>query len=155
MEWKTPAAVDIVSDEDGVDYMTLSYYQRSVDTDRLEAPPGHVITGVRLRNIGGHVNLEAQVAPVKFADGKLVADRTTWIGNDNTPATPDARYKQTIKLSPGSISGNMKFHLNRRQVDILMPDVPTEYHGSSQIDTSNNQFVQFDSTSPGKDVSSP
>ena len=43
------------------DYMKMSYEQRAFDTDRLEAPPGHVITGVRMRNIGGHINLEAQV----------------------------------------------------------------------------------------------
>ena len=44
------------------DYMKMSYEQRAFDTDRLEAPPGHVITGVRMRNIGGHINLEAQVS---------------------------------------------------------------------------------------------
>ncbi len=130
-EWRSPAAVDIVSDEEGTDFMTLSYEQRSVDTDRLEAPPGHVITGVRMRNIGGHVNLEARVTPVKFAEGRLIADRSTWVGNDNTPAT----------------------EVPRRQVDILVPDLPTRSPAASAIDTQHNQYVMFDSTSAAKDVS--
>ncbi len=46
---------------------------------------------VRLRNIGGHVNLEVRVTPVRFAEGTLVPDRSTWIGNDNTPATSETR----------------------------------------------------------------
>jgi hypothetical protein len=29
--------------------------------DRLEAPVGHVITGLKLRLLGGHLNLEIQV----------------------------------------------------------------------------------------------
>ena len=98
--------------------------------DRLEAPPGHVITGVRMRNIGGHINLEAQVTPIQFTDGTLAAQRSTWIGNDNTPVTED----------------------RRREVDILMPDVPTAFHGSSVVDTGHNQFVMFDATDPHKDV---
>ncbi len=47
-------------DKDREDIMVLSYEQRSLDTDRLEAPPGHIVTGVKLRNLGGHVNLELQ-----------------------------------------------------------------------------------------------
>ncbi len=46
-EWRSPEAVDVDQDEEGTDFMTLSYSERSVDLDRLEAPPGHVVTGVR------------------------------------------------------------------------------------------------------------
>ena len=48
------------------DYMMMSYEQRSIDIDQLQAPEGHVITGVRFRSLGGHLNLEAQVADVKY-----------------------------------------------------------------------------------------
>ena len=95
-----------------------------------QAPPGHVITGVKLRNIGGHINLEVQVTPIKFTDGKLLADRSTWIGNDATPVTED----------------------RRREVHILMPDIPTNYHSYSEIDSEHNQYIQFDASSAQKDV---
>ena len=39
----------------------MSYEQRAMDMDRLEAPIGHVITGLKLRSLGGHLNLEIQV----------------------------------------------------------------------------------------------
>ena len=54
------------------DYMKMSYEQRAFDTDRLEAPPGHVITGVRMRNIGGHINLEAQVRRARVNSSRLL-----------------------------------------------------------------------------------
>ena len=39
----------------------MQYEQRAMDMDSLEAPPGQLLTGVKLRNIGGHLNLEIQV----------------------------------------------------------------------------------------------
>merc|ERR1719400_1552348 len=54
---------------------TMSYEQRAVDLDSLEASPGQVLTGVRLRRLGGHLNLEIQATPVKFREGKLLSDR--------------------------------------------------------------------------------
>jgi hypothetical protein len=71
------------------------------------------------------------VTPIKFSDGRLVTDRSTWVANDNTPATAEART----------------------QVDILLPDIPTEFRAPNEIDTAHNQFVQFDATSAEKDVS--
>ncbi len=46
---------------EGKDYMMMTYEERSLDTDIVEAPPGHVITGARLRKLGGHINLEVRV----------------------------------------------------------------------------------------------
>lgn len=60
-EWKPAPPVSLKRSVEDKDYMKMSYEQRALDTDRLEAPPGHVVTGVRMRNIGGHINLEAQV----------------------------------------------------------------------------------------------
>ena len=71
-----------------------------------------------------------QITPITFTDGKLIADRSTWIGNDNTPVTEN----------------------RRTQVDILMPDIPTNFKGHSKIDTRDNQYIQFDATSAHKDV---
>jgi len=110
---------------------TMSYEQRAMDMDTLTAPEGHVLTGVKLRNIGGHLNLEIQVTPMEFTKGNVVSDRSTWIANDNTPATEKPR---TL-------------------VPIIMPDVPTKYSGQNSIDTTTDQFIQFDSSSAHKDVS--
>ena len=44
-----------------VDFFMMSYEQRAVDLDRLDAPVGHVVTGLKLRLLGGHLNLEIQV----------------------------------------------------------------------------------------------
>merc|ERR1719445_1372561 len=110
---------------------TMSYEQRAMDMDTLEAPEGHVLTGVKLRNIGGHLNLEIQVTPMEFTKGKVVSDRSTWIANDNTPATD----------------------VPRTLVPIIMPDIPTKYSGPNSVDTTNDQFIQFDASSAHKDVS--
>jgi len=110
---------------------TMSYEQRAMDMDTLEAPDGHVLTGVKLRNIGGHLNLEIQVTPMEFTTGKVVSDRSTWIANDNTPATD----------------------VPRTLVPIIMPDIPTKYSGPNSVDTTNDQFIQFDASSAHKDVS--
>ena len=83
---------------------TMSYEQRAMDMDTLTAPEGHVLTGVKLRNIGGHLNLEIQVTPMEFTAGNVVSDRSTWIANDNTPAT----------------------NRPRTLVPVIMPDVPTK-----------------------------
>ena len=78
---------------------TMSYEQRALDLDTLSAPEGHVLTGLRFRNIGGHINLEIQVTPIQFGRGQLVADRSTWIANDNTPASNRPRQLLPI-ISP-------------------------------------------------------
>lgn len=128
-EWITPDPIDLDNDIPNRDYLMMTYETRALDTDLLEAPPGHVITGVRLRNLGGHVNLEVQITPIRFSSGKLVTDRSTWIANDNTPASANPRT----------------------QADIYMPDIPTMAH-NSQIISTHNKYIEFDATSPHKDV---
>jgi len=110
---------------------TMSYEQRAVDLDTLAAPEGHVLTGVRLRRLGGHLNLEIQVTPMKFRAGELVKDRSTWIANDNTPATSRPRVF----------------------LPIIQPDIPTRLQGQNSVSSSTDQFIQFDATSAHKDVS--
>ncbi len=60
-QWKEAAPVNVDTDKANEDFMAMSYEQRAFDTDKLEAPPGHVVTGVKLRNLGGHLNMEIQV----------------------------------------------------------------------------------------------
>jgi hypothetical protein len=78
---------------------TMSYEQRALDLDSLTAPDGHVLTGLRFRNIGGHINLEIQVTPIQFGRGQLIADRSVWIANDNTPASQRPRQLLPIIMA--------------------------------------------------------
>jgi len=110
---------------------TMSYEHRAVDLDALEAPQGHVLTGIKLRTLGGHLNLEIQVTPIKFQTGALFPDRSLWVANDNTPATNNPRTF----------------------VPIIMPDIPTRLSGQNKVDSTTDQFIQFDATSAYKDVS--
>ena len=57
-------------------------------------------------------------------------EQSLWISNDNTPATVE----------------------KRGQLRVLNPDIPTRFVGHSVVDSSTNQFVNFDTTSAEKDV---
>ena len=92
---------------------------------------GHVITGVRFQDLGGHLNMEVRVTPIRFSSGQLISQRTVWIGNYNTPVT----IKQ------------------RTLLDIRNPDVPTKRFPKSTIDSNKNQYLLFGATSAYKDVS--
>ena len=92
---------------------------------------GHVITGVRFQDLGGHLNMEVRVTPIRFSSGQLISQRTVWIGNYNTPVT----IKQ------------------RTLLEIRSPDVPTKRFPKSTIDSNKNQYLLFGATSAYKDVS--
>ena len=70
--------------DDKANVYEMFYENRALDLDLLEAPPGHVITGVRLRKLGVHLNLEARVTPINFKNGTLDPSLSTWIGHDKT-----------------------------------------------------------------------
>jgi len=112
-------------------FKTMSYEERALDIDRLEAISGHVITGVRFQDLGGHLNMEVRVTPIRFSSGQLISQRTVWIGNYNTPVT----IKQ------------------RTLLEIRSPDVPTKRFPKSTIDSNKNQYLLFGATSAYKDVS--
>lgn len=132
-EWIESPIIDVNNASQEHDYKTMKYEERSLDLDEHKVPPGHVITGVRLRDLGGHLNMEIRVTPIRFSSGKLMKESSTWVGNDNTPAS----------LPPKK----------RQKLEIISPDVPTKYHGMSVIDSGNNQYLQFGATSAYKDVS--
>ena len=117
-------------------FKTMTYEERALDLDILSAPNGSVITGVRLRDLGGHLNLEIRVTPISFSTGKLIQDRTVWIANDNT-----------------AVSGVKSITDKRQRLELISPDVPTKYIGQSKIDSRHNQFILFGATSSHKDVS--
>ncbi len=81
--WVDPVGVVNVEDSKrrNKDFMMMTYEDRALDTDHLKAPANHVVTGVKLRNLGGHLNLEVRVTPIDFKTGLLSPASSTWIGN--------------------------------------------------------------------------
>merc|ERR1719203_1567736 len=110
---------EITNLDDKENVFEMSYESRALDTDTLDAPPGHVITGLRFRKIGEHINLEARITPISFKDGKLDGATSTWIGNDKTQGSYENR---------------------RTRVSLISPNVPTKYLGKNSIDSKNNQL---------------
>lgn len=116
----------------GLDYHTLSWDKRSIDLDDLIAPSSHVVTGMRFRVVGTHLNLEIRVTEADFATGRLIHPEETsfWKSNDNTESSPDKRTP--IKLKSPDIS-------------ILSPT-------PSEIDSASNQYIEFTHTDLDRDV---
>lgn len=67
----------------GEDYHTMDWKNRAIDTDDLVAPDHHVVTGIRFRTVGGHLNLEIRITEADFESGKL-GELSNWVSNDNT-----------------------------------------------------------------------
>ncbi|CRL01972.1 CLUMA_CG015288, isoform A [Clunio marinus] len=109
---------------DGIDYHTLAYDRREVDLDDLIAPIGHVVTGVKLRRLGNHLNLEIRVSEIDFSSGLVMEpEKSFWISNDNT------QFSQ----------GKEK----RKEISMYLPDVPTKTRFKSVPKSSSNTFIKF------------
>ena len=65
MAWKEPAPLSEENLTNNPKVFTMSYEQRAMDLDSLSAPEGHVLTGLKFRKLGGHLNLEIQVNHVR------------------------------------------------------------------------------------------
>lgn len=46
---------------EGNHYKKLSFEDRSIDLDKLEGPKDHIVSGVRFRMLGSHINLEVKL----------------------------------------------------------------------------------------------
>lgn len=126
-----PIQVKNVSYIEGTHYKKLSFENRTIDLDRLEGPRDHVVTGVRFRMLGSHVNLEVKITPVNYTSGVMQPDRSYWISNDNTPA---------MAKNP------------REELGLHSPDDPTKFPALSKIDSRPDTFIQFVPTDRVKDV---
>ena len=66
-------------------------------------------------------------------------------------ASSDPQVDQVLDVEEaGKSSGTVD---QRQLISLVSPDVPTKFTGKSKIDSSNNQFINFDATSADKDVS--
>ncbi|ODN05047.1 hypothetical protein Ocin01_01561 [Orchesella cincta] len=126
-KWKPVPRVDKHNKTQAIQ---LDYTQRAFDLDELLVPLHHVVTGVRFRVLGTHVNLEVRATQINPETGKLLEKTSHWISNDNTPE-----------------SGN------RHEMTLEDPDVPTKTHHPSVPDSHPDQYISFGASSQSKDVS--
>ncbi|XP_069158749.1 uncharacterized protein [Procambarus clarkii] len=133
LQWVDVEPISIISTAyvEGTHYKKLSYEDRSIDLDRLTAPGEHVVTGVRFRILGSHINFEAQITPVNYTTGKLDPFKSYWISNDNTPA---------MAQNP------------RTEVMIYSPDDPAKFSDLSRVYSNPDSFIRFGPTDRAKDV---
>ncbi|XP_017130379.1 uncharacterized protein LOC108148044 isoform X2 [Drosophila elegans] len=78
LQWK-PVDEYSVTDKDvqeGIDFHRLTYEKRSVDLDELKADDNSVVTGLRFKVRGTHLQLEAQFSRVDFQSGLLIDPKT-------------------------------------------------------------------------------
>ncbi|XP_073830142.1 uncharacterized protein isoform X1 [Musca autumnalis] len=116
------------------DYYTLSYGARSIDLDDVHTEDNSfVVTGVRFRVVGAHLNLEARLSEFNFETGKLVnpQENSFWKSNDNTDVSGDRRQK----------------------VELISPDVPIRTKAKSVPDSRHNQYIEFTASDVYKDAS--
>ncbi|XP_011303273.1 uncharacterized protein orion isoform X2 [Fopius arisanus] len=120
----------------GRDFHTLSWEKRAIDLDDLFAPESHVLTGVRWRMVGAHLNFEIRVTPFNFTSGQLIkpTDKSRWISNDKTDVNDP--------------------HDNDRRTELKLnkPDIPTRITAPNFPDSKSNQFLNFGPTDLGKDA---
>ncbi|XP_037934522.1 uncharacterized protein LOC119668915 isoform X2 [Teleopsis dalmanni] len=91
--------------KNGRDYHTLSYESRSIDLDDVHTEDiSYIVTGVRFRVMGTHLNLEARFSEFNFKTGELVSPEINsfWKSNDNTDVSGNRRTK--IRLNSPDIS---------------------------------------------------
>ncbi|WP_411026316.1 hypothetical protein, partial [Salmonella sp. s58078] len=84
-------------------YHTLKYESRAFDLDDLIGTDDFVLTGVKLRALGEHLNLEIQLTKFNFTTGKLNTDISYWESNDNTDGSdrnPRVHHQLSSRIPP-------------------------------------------------------
>lgn len=134
LNWKSMSEYKLLDRgiRNGLDYHTMSWDKRAIDLDDLIAPVNHVVTGVRMRVIGTHLNLEIRVTEADFTTGRLIDPEETsfWKSNDNTESSSN----------------------KRTPVKLTKPDIPTLSASPSEIDSTTNQYIEFTHTDLERDV---
>lgn len=117
----------------GQDYHTLTWEQRSIDLDDLIADEQHLLTGVRFKKIGTHLNFEIYITPFDFEKGVLLEplQRSIWKDNINT---------------------DVSLNNPRTQVYMVDPDIPTRIPTPSRPDSRTDQYIDFTHTDINRDA---
>jgi len=116
-----------------VDYHTLAWDNRAIDLDDITGvDPTHIITGVKFRVVGTHLNLEARLSEYDFESGKLIEPEINsfWQSNDNTDVTGE----------------------KRTPIILRSPDVPTRSVARSLPKSKHNQYIEFVNSDMDKDA---
>ncbi|XP_018322166.1 uncharacterized protein LOC108734901 isoform X1 [Agrilus planipennis] len=112
----------------GQDYHTLTSTEREIDLDDLIADDGHVLTGVRFKKVGQHLNFEIYITPFNFSSGQLIDPLHMSVWKDNL------------------ISSRKVLNMEKMDVPIRspLPSVP---------DSKSQQVLQFTHTDMDRDAS--
>ncbi|CAH0564544.1 unnamed protein product [Brassicogethes aeneus] len=127
----------------GQDYHQLSWEQRALDLDDLQGDQGQLVTGVKFKKIGSHLNFEIRLTPFDFKNGTLVdpVNKSIWKDNPNTDSS----------LKNPRLHGPIKpVHLTR--LNLYQPDIPTRTTSPSVPDSSTDQYVEFVNSDFKKDA---
>ncbi|KAK3908866.1 Chaperone protein DnaJ [Frankliniella fusca] len=102
----------------------MSWEKRDIDLDNLEAPEGHVLTGIRFQEVGTHLNMEIMVSPLIYHKGilKRPTELSYWIGNSNTDSALENPRSELILSSK---------------------NVPQETNGPCKLDSQHDSFLKF------------
>ncbi|EDX02318.2 uncharacterized protein LOC6525374 isoform X1 [Drosophila yakuba] len=135
LEWKPVEKYNIFDRhvKNGIDYHKLSYEKRTIDLDDVDTEDNSfVITGVRFRVVGTHLNLEAYYSEFDFRTGKLIQPEANsyWKSNDNTDVSGARREK--LSLNNADVSTRTVAH-----------SIPLSRH---------NQYIDFTNTGLDKDA---
>ncbi|XP_019876374.1 uncharacterized protein LOC109604287 isoform X1 [Aethina tumida] len=117
----------------GIDYHQMSWEKRAVDLDDLVADKNHIVTGVKFKMIGSHLNFEIRITPFDFKNGTLIdpVNKSVWKDNPNT----DSSLKNP-----------------RKRLNLYKPDIPTRSLSPSVPDSSTDQYIEFVNTDLHKDA---
>ncbi|RZC38220.1 uncharacterized protein BDFB_003195 [Asbolus verrucosus] len=115
------------------DYHTLTWEKRVIDLDDLVADDGYLVTGVRFKMIGSHLNFEIMTTPFDFETGQLI----------------DPESKSLYKDNPNTDSS---LHKPRTRVRLINPDIPTRSPSPSLPDSKTDQYVEFTNTDLDRDA---
>lgn len=118
--------------DEGVDYHTLSWQNRSIDLDELVAPPGQVITGIRFAVDSGILKIAIRATSFDFNTGELFnIVNSEWISktiNDRTPIIleqPEVSTKCLSKSVPNVEKNKyIEFGPTDRYLDAAQTTVP-------------------------------
>ncbi|XP_076627386.1 chemokine-like protein orion isoform X2 [Colletes latitarsis] len=118
--WKPIDAFHILDKnvKSNIDYHTLAWERRALDLDDLVPAQDHLLTGIKFRTIGSHLNLEIMATPFNFTTGKLIQpiEKSFWMSNDDT---------------------------TRTELKLEQPDIPIRYSTPSLPDSGKDQYLNF------------
>ncbi|XP_017050011.2 uncharacterized protein LOC108094100 [Drosophila ficusphila] len=121
VQWKQLDSYSVLDDNVtmGIDFHMLSYEKRSIDLDELKVDNNSVVTGLRFKVVGGHLQLQALFSKVDFLSGKLIEPKSAsyWISGDNKH--------------------------QRNKLTLADAAVPTQSSQQSIPHPSDNQFIEF------------